>query len=125
MKLKTSNTSLYGSRLTVPVDGTIQIDRNGEINVSEVCARHLLTLPEWLAVGEGVKEDAAPAEPTSAEDQDKAIIDQIRAMSLEEMLETAAEAEYPEDEYKKFKKNSKLMAAYLVKKYKAAVAVEE
>lgn len=125
MKLKTSNASLYGSRLTVPVDGTIQIDRNGEINVSEVCARHLLTLPEWLAVGEGVKEDATPAEPTPAEDQDKAIIDQIRAMSLEEMLETAAEVEYPEDEYKKFKKNSKLMAAYLVKKYKAAVAVEE
>lgn len=124
MKLKTSNASLYGSRLTVPVDGTIQIDRNGEINVSEVCARHLLTLPEWLAVGEGVKEDAAPAAET-AEDQDKAIIDQIRAMSLEEMLEAAAEAEYPEDEYKKFKKNSKLMAAYLVKKYKAAVAVEE
>lgn len=124
MKLKTSNASLYGSRLTVPVDGTIQIDRNGEINVSEACARHLLTLPEWLAVGEGVKEDAAPAAET-AEDQDKAIIDQIRAMSLEEMLETAAEAEYPEDEYKKFKKNSKLMAAYLVKKYKAAVAVEE
>lgn len=124
MKLKTSNASLYGSRLTVPVDGTIQIDRNGEINVSEVCARHLLTLPEWLAVGEGAKEDAAPAAET-AKDQDKAIIDQIRAMSLEEMLETAAEAEYPEDEYKKFKKNSKLMAAYLVKKYKAAVAVEE
>lgn len=124
MKLKTSNASLYGSRLTVPVDGTIQIDRNGEINVSEVCARHLLMLPEWLAVGEGVKEDAAPAAET-AEDQDKAIIDQIRAMSLEEMLETAAEAEYPEDEYKKFKKNAKLMAAYLVKKYKAAVAVEE
>lgn len=124
MKLKTSNASLYGSRLTVPVDGTIQIDRNGEINVSEVCARHLLTLPEWLAVGEGAKEDVAPAAET-AEDQDKAIIDQIRAMSLEEMLETAAEAEYPEDEYKKFKKNSKLMAAYLVKKYKAAVAVEE
>lgn len=124
MKLKTSNASLYGSRLTVPVDGTIQIDRNGEINVSEVCARHLLTLSEWLAVGEGVKEDAAPAAET-AEDRDKAIIDQIRAMSLEEMLETAAEAGYPEDEYKKFKKNSKLMAAYLVKKYKAAVAVEE
>lgn len=124
MKLKTSNASLYGSRLTVPVDGTIQIDRNGEINVSEACARHLLTLPEWLAVGKGVKEEEAPATET-AEDQDKAIIDQIRAMSLEEMLETAAEAEYPEDEYKKFKKNAKLMAAYLVKKYKAAVAVEE
>ena len=124
MKLKTSNASLCGSRLTVPVDGTIQIDRNGEINVSEACARHLLTLPEWAVVGKAAKEEKAPvAEP--AEDQDKAIIDQIRAMSLEEMLETAAEAECPEDEYKKFKKNAKLMAAYLVKKYKAAVAVEE
>jgi hypothetical protein len=124
MKLKTSNASLYGSRLTVPVDGTIQIDRNGEINVSEACARHLLTLPEWAVVGKAAKEEEAPAaEP--AEDQDKAIIDQIRAMSLEEMLETAAEAEYPEDEYKKFKKNAKLMAAYLVKKYKAAVTAEE
>lgn len=124
MKLKTSNASLYGSRLTVPVDGTIQIDRNGEINVSEACARHLLTLPEWAVVGKATKEDEVPAaEP--AEDQDKTIIDQIRAMSLEEMLETAAEAEYPEDEYKKFKKNAKLMAAYLVKKYKAAVTAEE
>ena len=124
MKVKTSNASLYGSRLTVPVDGTIQIDRNGEINVSEACARHLLTLPEWAVVGKAAKEEEAPAaEP--AEDQDKAIIDQIRAMSLEEMLETAAEAEYPEDEYKKFKKNAKLMAAYLVKKYKAAVTAEE
>lgn len=124
MKLKTSNASLYGSRLTVPVDGTIQIDRNGEINVSEACAHRLLTLPEWAVVGKAAKEEEAPAaEP--AEDQDKAIIDQIRAMSLEEMLETAAEAEYPEDEYKKFKKNAKLMAAYLVKKYKAAVTAEE
>lgn len=124
MKLKTSNAPLYGSRLTVPVDGTIQIDHNGEINVSEACARHLLTLPEWAVVGKAAKEEEAPAaEP--AEDQDKAIIDQIRAMSLEEMLETAAEAEYPEDEYKKFKKNAKLMAAYLVKKYKAAVTAEE
>lgn len=124
MKLKTSNASLYGSRLTVPVDGTIQIDRNGEINVSEACAHRLLTLPEWAVVGKATKEDEVPAaEP--AEDQDKTIIDQIRAMSLEEMLETAAEAEYPEDEYKKFKKNAKLMAAYLVKKYKAAVTAEE
>ena len=91
MKLKTSNASLYGSRLTVPVDGTIQIDHNGEIKVSEACARHPLTLPEWAVVGKAAKEEEAPAaEP--AEDQDKAIIDQIRAMSLEEMLETAAEA---------------------------------
>lgn len=124
MKLKTTNASLYGSRLAVPVDGTIQIDRNGEINVSEACAKHLLTLPEWQAVA-GKKAAEETAAEATAEDQDKVVIDQIRSMSLDEMLETAAEAGYPEDEFKKFKKNPKLMAAYLVKKYKAAVTAEE
>ena len=63
MKLKTTNASLYGSRLAVPVDGTIQIDRNGEINVSEACAKHLLTLPEWQAVAGKKAEKAAEDKP--------------------------------------------------------------
>ena len=54
MKLKTTNASLYGSRLAVPVDGTIQIDRNGEIladsedaaRVGVVNLRHLPLLGE-------------------------------------------------------------------------------
>lgn len=113
MKLKTNNTALHGSRLTVPVDGTIQIDRNGEINVSEACAAQLLTLPDWIAVSKG-----APA--LEAADSDAEVIAAIRSMSMEEMLGAAAEAGYPAEEYSKYKKNSKLMAAYLVKKYKAA-----
>lgn len=113
MKLKTNNTALHGSRLTVPVDGTIQIDRNGEINVSEACAAQLLTLPDWIAVSKG-----APA--LEAADSDAEAIAAIRSMSMEEMLGAAAEAGYPAEEYSKYKKNSKLMAAYLVKKYKAA-----
>lgn len=115
MKLKTNNTALHGSRLTVPVDGTIQIDRNGEINVSEACAAQLLTLPDWIAVSEG-----APAATPEAADSDAEVIAAIRSMSMEEMLGAAAEAGYPAEEYSKYKKNSKLMAAYLVKKYKAA-----
>lgn len=115
MKLKTNNTALHGSRLTVPVDGTIQIDRNGEINVSEACAAQLLTLPDWIAVSEG-----APAATPEAADSDAEVIAAIRSMSMEEMLAAAAEAGYPAEEYSKYKKNSKLMAAYLVKKYKAA-----
>ena len=115
MKLKTNNTALHGSRLTVPVDGTIQIDRNGEINVSEACAAQLLTLPDWIAVSEG-----APAATPEAADPDAEVIAAIRSMSMEEMLAAAAEAGYPAEEYSKYKKNSKLMAAYLVKKYKAA-----
>lgn len=115
MKLKTNNTALHGSRLTVPVDGTIQIDRNGEINVSEACAAQLLTLPDWIAVSKG-----APAATPEVADPDAEVIAAIRSMSMEEMLGAAAEAGYPAEEYSKYKKNSKLMAAYLVKKYKAA-----
>lgn len=115
MKLKTNNTALHGSRLTVPVDGTIQIDRNGEINVSEACAAQLLTLPDWIVVSKEAPKKEAPAADSDAE-----VIAAIRSMSMEEMLAAAAEAGYPAEEYSKYKKNSKLMAAYLVKKYKAA-----
>lgn len=118
MKLKTNNTALHGSRLTVPVDGTIQIDRNGEINVSEACAAQLLTLPDWIVVSKGAPEKEAPAPEVA--DPDAEVIAAIRSMSMEEMLAAAAEAGYPAEEYSKYKKNSKLMAAYLVKKYKAA-----
>lgn len=123
MKLKTNNTALHGSRLTVPVDGTIQIDRNGEINVSEACAAQLLTLPDWIAVSKEAPKKEAPkkeAPALEAADSDAEVIAAIRSMSMEEMLGAAAEAGYPAEEYSKYKKNSKLMAAYLVKKYKAA-----
>lgn len=120
MKLKTNNTALHGSRLTVPVDGTIQIDRNGEINVSEACAAQLLTLPDWIAVSKGAPKKGAPAATPEVADPDAEVIAAIRSMSMEEMLGAAAEAGYPAEEYSKYKKNSKLMAAYLVKKYKAA-----
>lgn len=118
MKLKTNNTALHGSRLTVPVDGTIQIDRNGEINVSEACAAQLLTLPDWIVVSKEAPKEEAPA--PEAANSDAEVIAAIRSMSMEEMLGAAAEAGYPAEEYSKYKKNSKLMAAYLVKKYKAA-----
>lgn len=118
MKLKTNNTALHGSRLTVPVDGTIQIDRNGEINVSEACAAQLLTLPDWIVVSKEAPKNEAPAPEVA--DPDAEVIAAIRSMSMEEMLGAAAEAGYPAEEYSKYKKNSKLMAAYLVKKYKAA-----
>lgn len=120
MKLKTNNTALHGSRLTVPVDGTIQIDRNGEINVSEACAAQLLTLPDWIVVSKEAPKEEAPAATPEAADSDAEVIAAIRSMSMEEMLAAAAEAGYPAEEYSKYKKNSKLMAAYLVKKYKAA-----
>lgn len=58
--------------------------------------------------GDGGKEEV---------DETKLIIDGIKKMSLEEMIATAKDAGYPEDEYKKFMKKDKMMAAYLIKKY--------
>ena len=86
MKLKTNNTALHGSRLTVPIDGTIQIDRNGEINVSEACAAQLLTLPDWIAVSKEAPKKEAPAADPEGADSDAEVIAAIRSMSLEEML---------------------------------------
>lgn len=50
-------------------------------------------------------------------DESKLIIEGIKKMSLEEMIATAEDAGYPKEEYQKFIKKDKMMAAYLIKKY--------
>nr|DAN69599.1 MAG TPA: hypothetical protein [Herelleviridae sp.] len=119
MKLKTMNAVLYGQRLSVPVDGTITIGPDGIVNVSDQCAGHLLTLPDWERA-EGAKND----EQEEAEVSDDAIIAGIKKMSLEELIESVSEAGYPETEWKRFKKNQKLMAAYAIKKYEEEMKAE-
>nr|DAM23442.1 MAG TPA: hypothetical protein [Caudoviricetes sp.] len=119
MKLQTLNKSLFGSRLSVPVDGTVNIDNNGIITVSDACAEQLLTLPDWQ------KYEKEQTEKEVSVDKDKEVIAAIKKMSLKEAIEAAVGAGYPEEEYAPMKKNQKLMAAYLIKKYKAAVEAGE
>lgn len=106
-------------KLIVPYDGTIEIDANGEVEVSEACADALVVgTNDWeYANGKKASEEATHE---TAEDEDAKIISGIKKLSVDEMIETANEAGYPESEWKKFSTNknaAKLMAAYLIKKY--------
>lgn len=102
-------------RLTVPYDGTIEINADGIVEVSDICAAALVKgTSDWEYADKPVKAE------NFEEDEDAKIIAGIKKLSLEEMIETANEASYPETEWKKFANNkngAKLMAAYLIKKY--------
>jgi hypothetical protein len=42
MKIKTSNESLYGSEVKLPIDGKVSVSKEGIVEVSDVCADLLL-----------------------------------------------------------------------------------
>lgn len=119
-KIRSINKSVRAMKLTVPHDGTIEIDANGEVEVSEICAKALVKgTNDWEYADKAVEEKTGETVPVE-EDEDAKIIAGIKKLSVEEMIETATEAGYPESEWKKFTANknaAKLMAAYLIKKY--------
>lgn len=147
MKIKAINPKVRSMKLQVPYDGLITINEEGVAEVSDKAAKLLINgTADWAYLTSGetkgkVKKDgeqapkqAEPTPPVENEevveetetpedggeeevDETKLIIDGIKKMSLEEMISTAQDAGYPEDEYKKFMKKDKMMAAYLIKKY--------
>lgn len=114
-KIRSINKSVRAMKLTVPYDGTIEINADGIVEVSDICASALVKgTNDWEYADKPVKAE------NPEEDEDAKIIAGIKKLSLEEMIETANEASYPETEWKKFANNkngAKLMAAYLIKKY--------
>lgn len=119
-KIRSINKSVRAMKLTVPHDGTIEINANGEVEVSEVCAKALVNGTNDWEYAEKVEGETTNDTATAEEDEDAKIIAGIKKLSVEEMIETATEAGYPETEWKKFSTNknaAKLMAAYLIKKY--------
>ena len=121
-KIKALNPSVRGMKLIVPIDGTIEINSEGIAFVSEKAAEALVKgTNDW----EYVKKDN-PESPTENTDsnaeksEDELIVAGIKNMKLEEMLNMAREAGYPETEWSRFSKKDKLMQAYLIKKYNEA-----
>lgn len=135
-------------KLSVPVDGLIEIDENGIAEVSEKCGKMLIEgTSDWKEFkagkgtgnaeedGEQDAEDAEEPETDDAEDTDEAedakkptdkeIIAGLNKLPLEACIETAKEAGYPETEWEKLIKNEKaaekLMQKYLVRKYKESI----
>nr|DAM87870.1 MAG TPA: hypothetical protein [Caudoviricetes sp.] len=119
-KIRSINKSVCSMKLTVPYDGTIDINADGVVEVSDACAEALVNgTHDWEYADKAPKSNDTTS--TVEDDEDTKIIAGIKKLSLEEMIETATEAGYPENEWKKFANNTKnavkLMAAYLIKKY--------
>lgn len=138
-------------KLNVPIDGLVEIDENGVVEVSKRCGEMLINgTNDWKKYSDdtedaddekvdeqGSKDGEQADTDTTSEDEkdsedseekqatDKEIIDGLKKLSLQECIDTAKEAGYPEKEWEKFSKNEKapekLMRQYLVKKYKESV----
>ena len=139
MKIQAKNKNIKSMKLSVPVDGLIEIDANGIVEVSEECGRMLIEgTNDWEKFGEGKDtkngkkgSEKAPASGKKEEGEgegdegqlsDKEAIEALQQLSLADCIETAMAAGYPEKEWEKLSKNEKsaekLMRTYLVKKYK-------
>lgn len=50
MKLKTKLTSMFGTKIVVPVNGEIEINENGEIEVEDQVGHLLLQGEDWISL---------------------------------------------------------------------------
>lgn len=149
MKIQAKNKNIKSMKLSVPVDGMIEIDANGIVEVSEECGRMLIEgTNDWEKFGEGKDtkngekgSEKAPASVKKEEEgegdgsgkgedsegqlSDQDAIEALQQLSLADCIETAKAAGYPEKEWDKLSKNEKsaekLMRTYLVKKYKGSM----
>lgn len=121
MKIKSKNPIVRSMKLSIPIDGTIDIDANGITDVSDKAAEALVKgTTEWEYL-DNIPENKI----TEEKSEDEQIVAGIKKMSIDEMVSMANEAGYPEVEWKKFAKKEKLMAAYLIKKYNEAKLNED
>lgn len=124
MKIKAKNPSVKSMALIIPVDGKIEIDANGIVDVSDKAAKMLVNgTKDWDYYDKPLINGNDDSNNEKSEDE--VVVSGIKKMKLEEMIAMANEAGYPESEWKRFSKKDKLMAAYLIKKYNEAKLNEE
>ena len=123
VNIKAVNSGVRGMKLIVPIDGIIEIDANGISSVSEKAAEMLVNgTNDWEYADSKENEKDVKDNPEKSEDE--LIFEGIKSMKLDEMLNMAREANYPEEEWSRFAKKEKLMSAYLIKKYNEAKLIE-
>jgi hypothetical protein len=134
MKIVTEKQELKGTKLIVPIDGTINIDSNGIAEVSPKAAALLVkSISYWAFFKEDnlrkkVEEDPDDKEPSEdddnsekkveedPDDESKKIKENLESKTLKELLTLVGELNIPEQEYKNIKNSKKLMVAFLLKK---------
>ena len=140
MKIKAINKNVKSMKLSVPIDGIIDIDANGVAEVSPNCGKMLIEgTNDWkeYSDGKGAEKDETGSEgdgdennPTESDDDsekkptDEEVIEGLKKLSFDDCVNMANEAGYPKKEWEKLAKNEKsaetLMRKYLIKKYKDA-----
>lgn len=132
MKIKAKNQNIASMKLIVPIDGLITIDAKGETEVSAKCAVLLVNnTNDWEYVGKAAKEvteepkegDAEEGTENVEKSERDLLEEKVKAAKVSELKDMCVEAEFPEEEWKNLTKN--LLAAYILKKYDEATAVEE
>lgn len=118
IKIKAKSSLIKNIKLSVPYDGTIEVDENGVAVVSEPCANILVNnTHDWDYADKSDKEDVDGSDINS-------LLDKIKNAPLDELISIAKEAGYDEKEWSKFVKNTKaaqkLMSGYLIKKFNEA-----
>ena len=115
MKIQAKDANVKSMNLIVPIDGMITIDAKGIAEVSAKCAVELVkNTNDWSYIGKDgetaekevvtdkVKEE--PAVPEEKEEEPELNADTLATLTVKELREMCAEAQYPEDEYKKLNK---------------------
>lgn len=132
MKIKAKKPSISSIKLFVPIDGLIEVDKEGIADVSPKCAVQLVNgTNDWEylkkaseeKVGENENTGSDKVEDTQNGDEINEIEEfksGLKDMKLKEMKDLANEAGYPEEEWGKISSKD-LMSAYLVKKLEEAV----
>ena len=129
MKIKAKNPkSVAGIRLIVPFDGLIAIDSNGEVEVTDKCAKALVTgTNDWLYAEEAVdtvaEEETVELEPEEEEEEQPAaepterekFAAELENMTVNQMKDLCREGGFPEAEWKSLKKAT--LAAYLLDQF--------
>lgn len=117
IKIKAKSSLIKNIKLSVPYDGTIEVDENGVTVVSEPCANILVNNTHDWDYADKSAEDVDGSDINS-------LLDKIKNAPLDELISIAKEAGYDEKEWSKFAKNTKaaqkLMSGYLIKKFNEA-----
>jgi hypothetical protein len=120
-KLVLTDVRHHGKFLVVPVDGEVELGKDGSVLVSDEAAKHLLTIPGWIDTkAKGLANDEEEEELADEEGGEGEVesqwldgldLDGLTKLPLEDLNEIAEAGKIKN--YKKFGKNRVALAKYI------------
>lgn len=131
MKIVTEKQELKGTKMIIPIDGTISIDLNGVVDVSPKAAALLVkSISYWSFLKENKEQGNKEENKEQENEEQENIVDEsakelseeekikksLESKTLKQLLILVEELKIPVEEYKNIKNSKKLMVAFLLKK---------